>query len=467
MTGKKKRSIAAGPEQTSIILDSIADGVFTVDEEWRITSFNRAAETITGISREHAVGRYCWEIFRAGICERQCILGETMKTGQPIVNRSITIINSQGEEVPVSITTALLKDEQGRVYGGVETFRDVSQIEELRKELRGRNSFLDIITQNHEMQKLFGILPQIAESDSTVLLQGESGTGKELFARAIHTLSHRKDKPLVTINCGALPDTLLESELFGYKAGAFTDAKKDKPGRLALAQGGTFFLDEVADISPALQVRLLRVLQEKTYEPLGGVKSETVDVRIIAATNQDLPGLVEKGSFRRDFFYRVNVIKLDLPPLRNRREDVPLLADHYLSRLRTVRGKEVAGISAGAMSMLMGYDFPGNVRELQNIIEHAFVLCPGGEIETGHLPQLLRQERGPLGDVLPAVPEGGGGDRSLRDVEKRHLYEVLRKNRWNRAKAARELGIHKTTLWRKIRRLGLKLPTVDGRSHEE
>ena len=451
------------PDPTRIILDSIADGVFTVDEDWKITSFNKAAETITGIPSEQAIGRYCWEIFRASICERQCILRETIETGRPIVNRAIYIINSEGESLPVSISTALLKDDEGRIYGGVETFRDLSRIEELQKELRGRHSFMDIISKNYEMQKLFSILPQIAESESSVLIQGESGTGKELFARALHTLSGRKEKPMVIINCGALPDTLLESELFGYKAGAFTDAKKDKPGRLAMAEGGTLFLDEIADISSALQVRLLRVLQEKTYEPLGSTKTVSADVRIVSATNRNLEQLVSRGQFREDFYYRINVVKIDLPPLRERRDDIPLLIEHFIRRLRTIREKDISTLSSEAMNILMRYDFPGNVRELQNIIEHAFVLCPGGMIQSEHLPQTLLPESEKKPVVLPSSPLPKS---PLVDIERRHIFEILRKNGWNRAEAARELGIHKTTLWRKIKRLGLELPSVDGRTRQ-
>ena len=464
---EKKNSKHAGaqkhPDPTRIILDSIADGVFTVDEDWKITSFNKAAETITGIPSEQAIGRYCWEIFRASICESQCILRETIESGRPIVNRSIYIINSEGESLPVSISTALLKDDEGRIYGGVETFRDLSRIEELQKELRGRHSFMDIISKNYEMQKLFSILPQIAESESSVLIQGESGTGKELFARALHALSGRKEKPMVIINCGALPDTLLESELFGYKAGAFTDAKKDKPGRLAMAEGGTLFLDEIADISSALQVRLLRVLQEKTYEPLGSTKTVSADVRIVSATNRNLARLVSRGRFREDFYYRINVIKIDLPPLRERRDDIPLLIEHFIRRLGTIREKDISALSSEAMDILMRYDFPGNVRELQNIIEHAFVLCPGGMIQSEHLPKTLVPES----EIRPAVFSSSPLPKSpLVDIERRHIFEILRKNGWNRTAAARELGIHKTTLWRKIRRLGLELPRVDGRTRQ-
>ncbi|MGB2690257.1 MAG: sigma 54-interacting transcriptional regulator, partial [Desulfobacterales bacterium] len=230
--------------QTKIILDSIADGVFTVDSDWKITSFNRAAEKITGIKKEEAIGRYCWEVFKASICEKGCSLRRTMETRRPIINQHIFIVNSKGDRIPISISTAILKDKNGNVIGGAETFRDLSVVEQLRKELANQNTFYDIISKNREMQRLFEMLELVSENDTTVLLEGESGTGKELFAMAIHSLSQRKKGPIVTVNCGALPDTLLESELFGYKAGAFTDAKKDKPGRFAQAENGTLFLDE-------------------------------------------------------------------------------------------------------------------------------------------------------------------------------------------------------------------------------
>ena len=439
---------------TDIILDSIADGVFTVDLDWRIASFNRAAEEITGIPRDEAVGRICAEVFKATICESACVLRKTMETGEPIVNRDIEIVRSDGETVPVSISTALLRDEGGNVVGGVETFRDLSTIEELKKELEHRHTFGDIVSKSHEMQRLFDILPEIAVSESTVLIEGESGTGKELFTRAIHSLSPRCDGPLVTVNCGALPDTLLEAELFGYKAGAFTDARQDKPGRFALADGGTIFLDEIGDISRAMQVRLLRVLQERVYEPLGGTESLKADVRVITATNRDLDRLVKNGSFRQDLYYRINVIRLRVPPLRDRKEDVPLLVDHFIDHFNRLKGKSITGVSPDVMAALMQHDFPGNVRELENIIEHAFVLCRSGSAQMRHLPEQLRAVMGP--DELPE-------SKNLDELEARFIRETLRRNGWNRTAAARELGIHKTTLWRKIKRLGIDLPLIDGR----
>jgi transcriptional regulator with PAS, ATPase and Fis domain len=387
-------------------------------------------------------------VFRASICETSCALQQTRETGRPIINKVIYIINSDGDRIPVSISTAILRDTDGNIIGGVETFRDLTAIEHLRRELEKRYSFHDIVSKNPRMLEIFDILPTIADSDSTVLIEGESGTGKELIARALHDLSRKREGPVVTINCGALPETLLEAELFGYKAGAFTDARKDKPGRFALADGGTIFLDEIGDISPALQVRLLRVLQERTFEPLGGTETLTTDARIIAATNRNLTELVKQGKFRQDLYYRINVIRLTLPPLRDRREDIPLLTDHFISHFNSLRGKAVTDISPAAMAVLMDHDYPGNVRELQNIVEHAFVLCHGSLITASHLPEYLR----------PTSSQDQREFPSMDELESRLILSTLRKHEWNRGLAADELGMHKTTLWRKMKRLGIEPP---------
>ena len=299
------------------------------------------------------------------------------------------------------------------------------------------------------MQKLFDVLPDIAESDSTVLIQGPSGSGKELFARAIHNLSHRKNKNYVIVNCGALPGTLLESELFGYVKGAFTDARKDKPGRFALAEGGTLFLDEIAELSTALQVKLLRVLQQKEYEPLGATRSSKANVRIIAATNKDLSQLLALGTFREDLYYRLNVVKIELPPLNRHREDIPLLVDHFIHQFNLKKGKNIEGITDQAMGHLMEYEFPGNVRELENMIEHAFVLCHGTQIKLEHLPKELTRKLKPENN-----PISRSGNR-FHEAEIQIIKEVLKKNRGNRTKSAVELGIDKSTLWRKMKKFNL------------
>ncbi len=450
---------SSDPKIGQAILDSVEDGVFTVDHEWRIAYFNRAAERITGLSRHEVIGRRCCDIFHASICESGCALRYTLQTGEPIVNRAAFIIDAKGRKMPIRISTSELRDEKGRLVGGVETFRDLSQVEELRRELEARFSLGDIIGRSRAMRELFGILPAIAASDSTVVIHGASGTGKELFARALHDLSPRRAKRFVAINCGALPDALLESELFGHKAGAFTDARTDKVGRFAHAEGGTLFLDEIGDVSPAMQVRLLRVLQEHEFEPLGSVEPLTTDVRIVAATHRDLAKLVEQGTFREDLYYRINVIRLELPSLVGRREDIPLLVDHFIDRFNRLQDKDVVGVADEVMALLMSHDFPGNARELENIIEHAFVLCRGSVIELQHLPPEL---------VAIRSPGGAGVSRamSLRALETLHITDALRRNRGSRQAAARELGIHPSTLFRKIKALAIEVPEGDGRRRD-
>jgi len=436
----------AAHQQT--ILDSINEGVFTVDRDWRIATFNRAAERITGIRRQDACGRSCHEVFRTNICETACALRQTMKSGKPIVNVTAHIVNKTGQRIPIRISTALLKDHDGRVIGGVETFQDLSLVEQLKKELHDRYSFEDIVGRSPSMMNLFQLLPRIAESTSTVLIEGPSGTGKELFARAIHNLSPRSSLPFVAVNCGALPDTLLESELFGYKAGAFTDARKDRPGRFALANGGTVFLGEIGDISPAMQVRLLRVMQERTIEPLGGIEPVAVDVRVIAATNKSLEKLVRSGKFREDLFYRIRVFQMKLPPLKQRREDIPLLADHIVARLNHVQNRAIDGVSDAVMARLLEHDYPGNVRELQNILEHAFVLCRTSQIELEHLPPELRPAG--IAEWAKTAPL-----TTLGSMEKVLITETLQRCGGSRKRAAKTLGIDPSTLWRKMKRMGV------------
>ena len=437
--------------QDQIILDNIADGVFAVDKDWRITSFNAAAEKITGYSREEAKGKFCHEVFHSSICGEKCPIAQTIRSGVPVHNRSVIFETQNGKRVPVSVSASPLLDDMGNVIGGVETFRDLSALNALRKQLNQRYTFGDIISKSKSMRQLFDILPDIARSDSNVLILGESGTGKELIARAIHTISPRRKGPFVAVNCGALPDTLLESELFGYKAGAFTDAKKDRQGRFAAAEGGTLFLDEIGDISPSLQVKLLRVLQEKTYQPLGSDKTIKADVRILAATNRDLEALVKQGLFREDLFYRLNVVKIALPPLRDRLEDVPLLVQHFIEKFNAEKGKEILGITDDALDLLMRYQYPGNIRELENIIEYAFILCHEAFIRPEHLPEPFNTPQ----ILTEQATLGLGRPMSLEEIEKRAILNALERNRWKKMATCKELGISKDTLRRKIRKYKL------------
>jgi PAS domain S-box-containing protein len=414
-------------------------------------------ERITGTPREEAIGRRCSEVFRASTCEDDCPLRQTLTTGEPVVGRTAYIIDASGRRIPISVSTALLEDRSGRVVGGAETFRDLSVVEDLRRQLEDRFNIGDMVSRSRRMRDILDVLPRIAESGSTVLVTGETGTGKELMARALHDLSPRSEGPFVAINCGALPDTLLESELFGHVKGAFTDAHRDRPGHFELAEGGTLFLDEIGEVSEALQVRLLRVLADGSYEPLGGTRTRTADVRVIAATNRDMSEMVREGTFRQDLYYRINVVKVEVPPLRERTEDIPLLVDHFIERFNRLRGRSVSGISREALALLMAHDFPGNVRELENVVEHAFVLCGDGPIEIPHLPRELVAR-------VPRPDSRGDLAGARRAVEERAIRDALARNRGNRSAAARELGMHRSTLFRKMKALGIPLPERDGRS---
>jgi PAS domain S-box-containing protein len=436
---------SSGMEEISqLIFQSISDGVFTVDENRIITAFNRAAEEITGFEAHEAVGKHCFDIFRTEFCHTRCPLKDTLQHHDPVEDVRVSIITKEGCDLPISVTTTLLRDDHGDAVGAVEFFRDLSTLEDLHRRLDERRAVEDVVSVNREMQQLVQLLPDIAKSECNVLITGPSGSGKELVAQVIHSISPRKYGPYIRINCGALPATLLESELFGYEKGAFTDAKRDKPGKFCLANGGTLLLDEISEMDPSLQVKLLRVLNDGEYQPLGSTKTMHTDARILAATNADLEQAIERGVFREDLFFRINVVELKIPPLMERPEDIPLLADHFLKKFRKKTRKGIARLSPEALGMLRRYSFPGNVRELENAIEHAFVMCHSDTIEPEHLPVSIMRRSAVVSGVSP-------GKRNEKDV----IAEALRRNHGNRAKTARELGIHRTTLWRKAKMYGL------------
>ncbi len=427
-----------------MILECISDGVFTIDAEKRITSFNRAAAAITGFAPQEAIGHYCFDIFRADICEKNCALDRTLASQHTQVNLPARIIGKNGEPRAIRLSTAILHNEAGAVVGAVETFRDVSELETLRRAAERRFTPEDIVGRDPKIEEVLSFLPDIAASESAVIIQGPTGAGKELIARAIHQLSPRSKGPFVALNCAALPDTLLESELFGYARGAFTGATHDKPGRFQTANGGTLFLDEIANTSLKFQADLLRVLEEGCFTPLGGTRVARVDVRVVAASNTDLYAMARAETFRQDLYYRLNVVKIALPALRERRPDIPLLVDHFIRRFNLRKDRDIQGVTAAALHRLMNHPFPGNVRELENIIEYAFIRCKGAVIDLAHLPP----------DLIP--PPGFPADR-LSDVQSREaetIRAILQRHPDSRPAAARALGMSRTTLWRKMKRYG-------------
>ncbi len=430
------------------ILNSIADGVFTIDTTWRITSFNPAAELITGYKQKQVLGKPCNLVLAGDMCDEECPLKKTIDTGETITNIETSIVNAQGEKVPVSVNTALLMDDRGEIIGGVETFRDLSRIKQLANELHGHYSFSNIVGKNPAMQKIYEIIDTVSETNSTVLILGETGTGKDLVARAIHYHSPRSKAPFIKVSCAALPETLLESELFGHTKGAFTGAVRDKPGRFQRADGGTIFLDEIGELSLTVQVKLLRILEEQQFEPLGATRPVTVDVRIIAATNRDLQAGIREGWFREDLYYRLNVVPITLPPLRQRKDDIPLLIDHFIHDNNEKTGKHISSVSPEVLEIMTDQQWTGNVRQLEHAIEYAFIHCKGHTIQLHHLPETLR-EGGEQAALL-------GSENSLEDAEKHIIENALRQHGYNKTATARSLGISRTTLWRKIKQFAIE-----------
>ncbi len=431
-----------------IILNCISDGVLTIGLEGNILYINKAMQELLGYPEGELIGKRCERFIRSNICvSEDCILRRSLAKKEKISNYETYIVNAEGRRIPVNINTDLLYDEAGNIIGIVEVFRDISQIKELKERLTDVYQFDNIVTKDRRMKEILSILPSVAQSKSTVLIQGESGTGKELIARAIHNNSLRKDKPFIAVNCAAIPEPLIESEIFGHVKGAFTGAHQDRMGRFELANHGTIFLDEIADMSPSTQAKLLRVIQEERFERVGGSKTIAIDVHIIAATNKNLLKEVKEGSFREDLYYRISVFPITLPPLRERKEDIPLLITHFIEKFNKEMGKSINNISPQAMKVLMNYFYPGNIRELRNIIEHAFVCSRGNTVLPEHLPKELVH----AAEQLEIAPEGS----SLNRVEKKWILSVLEKSGWRYQEAARQLGISRTTLWRKLKAYGL------------
>lgn len=429
------------------ILDSIAEGVFTVDKNFRINFFNKAAERITGHKKEEVIGRFCKHVFQSEFCFSDCPIAIVLQTRKNIYDFESNIKTCVGDKKPIKLNAAVLYNELNEPTGGIISFRDISVFEEIGINLYKGTQFHSMIGHSKQMQNIFSLIEEISDSDAPVLIHGESGTGKELIANAIQKTSNRKDKPFIKFNCSVFPQNLLASELFGHVKGAFTDAIKDRVGRFELADKGTIFLDEVAEMPPHTQIQLLRILQEGTFERIGESITRHTDVRIIAATNINIKEALKKGSFREDLFYRLSVIPIEVAPLRERKEDIPPLVYHFLNKFSLIYKKEITEIDESALEILLNYNWPGNVRELENAIEYAFVRTINkNKIEKQKLPASI------LENSSYAKYTFHSPINSL-DKEKTNLLVLLEKHRWNKTKVAKELGIGRTTLWRRMKEL--------------
>lgn len=439
--------IQAIPFFSCFVMENISEGVLTIGLDKKINTCNRAAEEITGFRNGDAIGQFCFDVFRTNICDGKCVMEQCLSDGAARRDVPAFIINKGGDQIPVSINAAVIRNEHDEPSGIIEVFSDLTEVEKLRRQLNRNFTPEDIVGKHHRMRRIFAFLPDIAESESAVLIQGPTGSGKELFARAIHHLSPRKNGPFIAVNCGALPDTLLESELFGYMKGAFTGAGRNKPGRFVLADKGTLFLDEISSTSTAFQADLLRVLEQGEFLPLGATKSAKTDFRVVAATNRNLKAMMEDGSFREDLYYRLNVVKIDLPPLTERKEDIPLLVDHFIHKYNLLKGRTIQGISPEVFACFAKYPFPGNIRELENIVEYAYILCKTKHIELHHLPEEVREWRKSHNyhSLLDPV--------ARQEADK--ISRCLERHQGNRMKTAEEIGISRSTLWRKIKKYGL------------
>ncbi|MCF8061755.1 MAG: sigma 54-interacting transcriptional regulator [Deltaproteobacteria bacterium] len=429
------------------LCENLAEGVFTISNRWRITSFNRRAQEITGFKREEVLGRNCWDIFRSDLCKSNCPLKLTMETGVVRMDQDVRIVDRGGQAHSILVNTSVMKNSHGLVIGAVETFRPIARLEASEAEgVSLGEQPAQIVGQSPELHKVLRMIPDVAASDATVLIEGESGTGKELIAKAIHARGPRSSGPFVAVNCSALAETLLESELFGHVKAAFTGAASNKVGRFELAKGGTLFLDEIGEIKPEIQIKLLRVLEERIFERVGGTRPIRMDSRIIAASNKTLIQEVAGGRFREDLFYRLRTVPVYIPPLRDRVSDIPILMEHFLEVFNRVYGKNVRGVDPKALRLLRRYPWPGNVRELKHALEYAFVFVKGPIITLSHLPELdASQIPDRSGPVSKGAAAGGWEDERIT------IQRALEKAGGRRSAVAHQLGISRSTLWRKMK----------------
>jgi PAS domain S-box-containing protein len=460
MAGSRLRATQIAKRDLQAILDSLSEGIVTLDDEGTVIDVNRAACAILDIPKEEAVQAGCPSLLGDDLCAPGSELRNSIRDRRPIREYEVGITTTSGNRKIIALRTDVLRDNNDRARGGVVIFRDVSEIVALRRNLGEQYQLHNIVGKSKQMQDLFGLLEEVADSDATVLIEGESGTGKELVARACHYLSPRGSGPFVAVNCSALAESLLESELFGHVRGAFTGAIREKRGRFESANGGSIFLDEVGEVSPAIQVKLLRVLQEHAIERVGDDKAIPVDIRVIAATNRPLHELVASGRFRQDLYYRLRVVPISLPPLRGRRDDIPLLAQHFIERFRDKTKRFIEGLDESALALMLDYPWPGNVRELENAIEYAFVKARRGLIRDTHLPPELKQMP-PPGTASPATISTGTLRRRTRraDLTPELLRQALKKTGWNIARTARRLKTTRNTVYQRMADFGLHAPT--------
>ncbi len=441
---------------TETILESISYGVFTIDMDWRITSFNKTAEELTGINRLNAIGRRCTDIFRSNMCGKDCAIKQTLATHTPIIDRTVFIRNTEERQIPVSVSTSVLHNNQNEVIGAAQIFRNLQYSVKLTGKETRQIHVSELITRNKNMGRIIRILPQIAASECPVLIEGENGTGKELLARLIHTLSCRNNKPFISIDCGALAQHLLETELFGSDPEILTCSCKVRPCCFERAEGSTLHLNGINTLSLPVQARLLQILHEKTCEPYCNASPMRTDIRMISSSTRRVSSLINEGTFLQNLYYRINIIKLTLPPLRNRKEDLPMLIDHFISQCNLSQNKSVKGVSHETMDLLMRYDFPDNISELKNIIENAFLLCSEDHIIPANISVKPRKST-----FVKSQPLAMG--MAVQAVEAQAIIAALKRNNYNRKAAAHELGIHKSTFFRKIKHLGISLPQVNDR----
>ncbi|WP_319407969.1 sigma 54-interacting transcriptional regulator [uncultured Desulfosarcina sp.] len=433
-----------------IILDNLDVGIFTVNRGGLINFFNRAAETISGYDRHQVLGQSCAMIFSGERAPDVCLLKNSIASGKIHSSHQGRMTDRDGVTIPIRANYMALRNEKNVIVGGLATFHDMTLAHQLNRAISNRYTFHDMIGKDPAMQKIFEMVAVVAPSPATVLVEGATGTGKDLLVKVIHSASQRAAQPLVKVNCAAIPENLIESEIFGYVKGAFTGADRDKPGRFSDAEGGTIFLDEIGDLPLSLQAKLLRVLEDREFYPLGSRRTRKVDVRIISATNRQLKTLVDRGLFREDLFYRLNVMRIELPLLKNRRGDLPLLIRHIVRSLCAARAVAPPAISKTAMQILLNYDYPGNVRELENIVEHALIICREAIIQPDHLPDYVTQVQQP-----GAAPKSAAPPEETDSREARRILAALEITGGHRGNAARELGMERTTLWRKMKKHGI------------